>query len=259
MTETLLSVSNVQLFGRKVADLAVIDPDTAIAVQLSARAATDRRLDALHGHLEVDGVALAAGDKVLVKDQKPRTTNGIYTVAAANAPWARDQAQPAPGELVRVTEGDENRGLWKRRKSDDPNRFRFQRPKPGGRDRLGQNNQLERQLSEASFARIYGFSYDGAYYELPRPTLFLIHGEGEPATLSSQIVTTGGGGGNPMRVATERPGTRLRSASRPPISSSPTISASGPTTRRITQSGWTSRPACSSRFCSTHSLATAMA
>ena len=31
-------------------------------------------------------------------------------------------------------------------------------------------------------ARIYGFTYEGAYYELPRPAFFLVHGEGIPAT-----------------------------------------------------------------------------
>ena len=28
------------------------------------------------------------------------------------------------------------------------------------------------------FARIYGFSYEGRYYELPMPALFLVHGDG---------------------------------------------------------------------------------
>ncbi len=30
----------------------------------------------------------------------------------------------------------------------------------------------------ARFARIYGFSYEGQYYELPRPVLFLVYGPG---------------------------------------------------------------------------------
>jgi hypothetical protein len=45
--------------------------------------------------------------------------------------------------------------------------------------------QLEKD--DATFARIYGFSYDGAYYDLPRPVLFLVHGPGEPAVQSSNI------------------------------------------------------------------------
>ncbi len=35
----------------------------------------------------------------------------------------------------------------------------------------------ERELL-GRFARIYGFSYEGRYYELPMPTLFLVHGDG---------------------------------------------------------------------------------
>ena len=30
--------------------------------------------------------------------------------------------------------------------------------------------------NHARFARIYGFAYEGQYYELPRPTLFLVYG-----------------------------------------------------------------------------------
>jgi hypothetical protein len=49
--------------------------------------------------------------------------------------------------------------------------------------RTGVNRFLEDQLTgpNASFARIYGFSYEGAYYELGMPTLFLVHGPGEDA------------------------------------------------------------------------------
>jgi hypothetical protein len=31
-----------------------------------------------------------------------------------------------------------------------------------------------------NFARIYGFSFEGAYYGLPRPSIFLVHGPGKP-------------------------------------------------------------------------------
>ncbi len=46
--------------------------------------------------------------------------------------------------------------------------------------RKGANRQLEDQLAakEAKIARIYGFSYEGTYYDLPRPALFLVHGPG---------------------------------------------------------------------------------
>jgi hypothetical protein len=68
--------------------------------------------------------------------------------------------------------------------------------KPNGDDkhspfvaaRTGGNRDLEALLSEDAqpfFARIYGFSYEGTYYDMPQPPLFLVHGEGEPVTLNS--------------------------------------------------------------------------
>ena len=49
---------------------------------------------------------------------------------------------------------------------------------------LGANNFLNAQLgaANASIARIYGFSYEGIYYDLPRPALFLVHGAGQLAS-----------------------------------------------------------------------------
>lgn len=76
-------------------------------------------------------------------------------------------------------------------------------PVPDWSDRepplLGNNNFLHSQLSEglrhaaehpddppippdpvqkARFARIYGFSFEGHYYDLAKPAIFLVHGEG---------------------------------------------------------------------------------
>lgn len=49
--------------------------------------------------------------------------------------------------------------------------------------RTGVNQLLEDQLSDpaAQFARIYAFSYEGHYYDLAKPALFLVHGDGQPA------------------------------------------------------------------------------
>jgi hypothetical protein len=48
---------------------------------------------------------------------------------------------------------------------------------------LGANHFLRDQLADqgAQFARIYGFSYEGAYYALACPALFVVHGPGTPA------------------------------------------------------------------------------
>jgi hypothetical protein len=59
-------------------------------------------------------------------------------------------------------------------------------PPPGTPDpppRRGDNLFLQQQLAahDACFARIYGFSFEGQYYDLPRPAIFLVHGQGVEA------------------------------------------------------------------------------
>lgn len=45
------------------------------------------------------------------------------------------------------------------------------------------NNQLGRQFKpDSKFARIYAFSYEGVFYELPWAALFLVHGDGDSVT-----------------------------------------------------------------------------
>ncbi|MCA8967747.1 MAG: hypothetical protein KDC48_22895, partial [Planctomycetes bacterium] len=48
------------------------------------------------------------------------------------------------------------------------------------------NRSLEQQLEHegAKFARIYGFVYEGTYYTLPKPAVFLVHGDGAKAHYS---------------------------------------------------------------------------
>ncbi len=54
---------------------------------------------------------------------------------------------------------------------------------PFATNRTGPNLFLEAQLIDptAAFARIYGFSYEGRYYDLPWPALFMVHGPGQLA------------------------------------------------------------------------------
>jgi hypothetical protein len=66
--------------------------------------------------------------------------------------------------------------------------FTFQPPTPANTPvpRLGGNNFLQQQLfppgatptTGATLARIYAFAYEGQYYDLPRPMIFLVHGLG---------------------------------------------------------------------------------
>lgn len=182
MTETLLNLSNILLYGRRVADLNVVDPNLPSAIDVTA--ASRKNITPLSvATKKVDGVKLVDTDTVLVKNQNTKTENGIYAVPASGN-W--NKTMPAVNAIYRVTEGNRNAdSLWIVA-SVDGGEAVFQRLGRGGRRRLGQNSFLETQLEDACFARVYGFSYEGVYYDLSAPTLFLVHGDGEPATLPSK-------------------------------------------------------------------------
>lgn len=76
----------------------------------SVRAATTANIT-LSGTQTVDGVALVANDRVLVKDQSTGSQNGIYVVAAGawtRATDADENAEVTAGLAVMVTEGTTN-------------------------------------------------------------------------------------------------------------------------------------------------------
>jgi hypothetical protein len=64
----------------------------------SVRAASTANIATLSGPMTLDGVALIAGDRVLVKDQTTASQNGIYVVAAGA--WARSIDADVWSELV---------------------------------------------------------------------------------------------------------------------------------------------------------------
>jgi hypothetical protein len=69
---------------------------------------------------------------------------------------------------------------------------------PFATSRTGINKELENQVTsgEAVLARIYGFSYEGSYSDLPRPAVFLVHGMGVPVTPGGGVK----GGPSPSRA-----------------------------------------------------------
>jgi hypothetical protein len=85
--------------------------NTTIATKLPVRAGTTGANIVLSGLQTIDGVVLAAGDRILVKDQADQTTNGIYSVAVG--PWGRasdasSNSQWVQGSMVLVTQGNTN-------------------------------------------------------------------------------------------------------------------------------------------------------
>jgi hypothetical protein len=179
MSETLLSLSEVLLFGREVEDLQIRKKLEIADTTHQATVATAKKLTATSGHPNIDKKAIIAGNIVLVFHQHGDV--GLYTVNAAGAAWT--QITVEIGETISVEKGTKHKDSIWIKKDDVGQKFRPY----GKRKGLGRNKQLGNQLDEdARFARIYGFSYEGTYYELPNPTLFLVHGDGESATDGNQ-------------------------------------------------------------------------
>lgn len=83
---------------------------TGLDVKDSVRAATTANIT-LSGTQTIDGVALSAGDRVLVKDQTTASQNGIYVVASdawSRAADADSSAEVTAGMYVFVEEGTTN-------------------------------------------------------------------------------------------------------------------------------------------------------
>lgn len=124
--------ADVALNGRKITGLAdgVAATDGATVSQVNAAAAGLAPKDAVRaattaaGALAtdfdnlsvVDGVALATGDRILIKNQATASENGIYTVNAAGAPTRTtdaDSSDDLRGALIPVEEGTTNANtLW---------------------------------------------------------------------------------------------------------------------------------------------------
>lgn len=64
----------------------------------SVKAASTANIASLSGTMTIDGIALVAGDRVLVKDQTAQGQNGIYVVASGS--WARASDADTWAELV---------------------------------------------------------------------------------------------------------------------------------------------------------------
>jgi hypothetical protein len=84
---------------------------TGLDVKASVRAATTGSNITLSGTQTIDGVAVVAGNRVLVKDQSTGSQNGIYVVAAGAWTRASDfnvDAEVTPGAFTFVEQGTAN-------------------------------------------------------------------------------------------------------------------------------------------------------
>jgi len=107
------ATSYLSLTSTPAAGITIYEP--VVSIKPWVRAATTSAIS-LSAAQTVDGVALVAGDRVLVKNQAAADTNGIYVVATGS--WARAGDADTFGELnsavVWVYEGTKNlRSVWK--------------------------------------------------------------------------------------------------------------------------------------------------
>ncbi|MEW9805360.1 hypothetical protein ABUE31_05095 [Mesorhizobium sp. ZMM04-5] len=172
MVESLLSISNINLFGHPVIDIMLTNFSGATSITVASR----RKIKTLAKHITVNGVPVTAGDKVLVWKQNDPEANEIYLVKGDTDAW--DKQDTNTDDIFDVEKGSKYKGYFKKREDGfeyigDKNR------RPGAGRRMGANKLLEDQFEKGRFARIYGFSFEGTYYDLPRPIVFLVHGDGD--------------------------------------------------------------------------------
>ena len=199
MSESLLSFSEVLLFGRVINDLKLKNDYKTVRVAL-----VDENANAVPANVtEIDDVVVKEGNEVLVQI-KNLAINGIYKVVKDPADAAKlkldDQKRLAKGDFVFVKKGDDyERTFWKQTEDPAANKqeFAFKKNRRRGQ---GLNNFLGDQfLDGARFAKIFGFSYEGVYYELPEPSIFLVHGKGDP------VNRNGGNDDAPGNLASRAP------------------------------------------------------
>jgi len=88
--------------------------NSSIAIKVPCIVATTANIT-LSGTQTIDGVAVVADDRVLVKNQTTASENGIYVVAAGTWTRATDwdgSNDVAQGTIVNVVQGSTNTGLW---------------------------------------------------------------------------------------------------------------------------------------------------
>lgn len=109
LNKALVAGATAGVFSWQTLDLSFL-PDAAF--KKSVRAATTANIT-LSAPQTIDGIALVAGDRVLVKDQSTASQNGIYIVQAAawTRPTDADTATKLAGATVNVDSGTSNGGL----------------------------------------------------------------------------------------------------------------------------------------------------
>ncbi len=190
MSESLLSFSEVLLFGRLLHDLKIKTAKATADVdaRLLAIDKIPLKTDLSVADDTIDGTTVANDDLVLVVAYGKKRA-GLYKVVVdagdPNKYQLNSRTKVDEDDLVKITDGDDYSDTYWEQVSDTsgaPFRQEFKFRKQLS-EKLGANKQLKDQYGDnARLARIYGFSYEGTYFDLPEPTVFLVHGKGVSAT-----------------------------------------------------------------------------
>ncbi len=181
MSESLLSFSEVLLFGRELSDLKLKQKSVRLALEVPDVASIPT------GFTRIDGVRVSEGDRVMLQvGTTANTDSGIYKVVAAggntfNLDLTR-RKRVSYESLIYIRRGRQFKHTFWVQDANHHNNQLYVEQDDRRRGR-GVNNFIGDQFGgDARLARIYGFAYDGTYYEMPEPTIFLVHGAGESAT-----------------------------------------------------------------------------
>ena len=178
MSESLLSFSEVLLFGRELSDLKLKQKSVRLVDEVPDG------FDFSAPVTKVDGVALREDDRVLVQvGDAASNLSGIYKVVLDGTDLKYDKRKKVSFEsFVYIRRGRQFKHSFWQQTANNHNKQLFIEQDDRRRGR-GVNNFIGDQFGgDARLARIYGFAYDGTYYEMPEPTIFLVHGEGDSAT-----------------------------------------------------------------------------
>jgi hypothetical protein len=160
MFETLLSPSEIKLFGREMPLLHLANAD-------SASDAANKVLLALAAL--PPNIVLPAGDAIqaILLCLRALTVPDEISIAALLLGVAQQSVTPASNAQSVV---------------DVVKKYVASTDLTSPIAPIGANNFLQAQLDAdgARVARIYAFSYEGHYYDLPKPAIFLVHGAGDP-------------------------------------------------------------------------------
>ena len=183
MAETLLTPSSIKLYGRIVNSVQYIDDTATNATLLGSnnflqhQLAVNESIETFTGATAVSGRTITVSAAALANLAPGMLVTGLTSAVAGTVGGSPAVTTPsvqvfAPGTYISSI-------------STANTTFNVSTNLPA--NALNQIGCSMTALSLAvSVARIYAFSFEGAIYSLPRPSLFLVHTAGSPIDIQSR-------------------------------------------------------------------------